>query len=61
MACRDVRHDSMRLLGKPRNEIEADIANPGGTKNWNRAIDVFAAMHAARGFQFFIHKGLRRN
>ncbi len=43
---------SVRLLGQAGDQIEADIADSCGAQNGHGAVDVFAAVHAARGFQF---------
>ena len=48
-----------RLLRKPGDQIEADIANPDVAKNFYGPIDIRAAMHATGGLQFFIHERLR--
>src|SRR5208283_408065 len=50
---------SVRLLWEAGDEIKADVVDASGVESGNGAVDVFAAMHAAGGFEFFIDKRLR--
>jgi len=48
----------VRLVRQTGNQVEADILETSIAKNLGRAIDVVAAVHAARRFQLIVLKGL---
>src|SRR4029077_13246689 len=47
------------LIGQARDEIETDVGESRGSQVRDRGENIFAAMHAARGFQFGVVEGLR--
>ena len=55
----DASHDSRVWCGRPGDQVHADVAKSGGAQEFRGAIDIFAAMHAARGLKLAVVERLR--
>src|SRR6202043_3510855 len=47
------------LMRQAGDEVEADVGESRGSQGGDRGENIFAAMHAAGGFQFGVVEGLR--
>src|SRR5882762_5921318 len=48
----------VRLVRKTGDQVETDVLETSVAKNLSRSINLVAAVHAARGFQFVVVEGL---